>query len=607
MYIACTKNHGIPYLQIHEAYTTKKDGKTYRGAKLIRSIGPLSRYDDGKPDFLNRLRQSFKEGKPIITGLEDLVNMRPAISRIVFELDKNDIANSFCSPKNIGYFLLDGLYDSLGIYDVLNLHKSRSKIAYDLNGLAKLLVFGRTLSPASKLETWNTRYNYAFDIVSSDQLIEVYRVLDVLDNKSETIQKRMNLKIGKAVGRNTEVCFYDVTNYWFEIDENDQDVRDEAGNIVEKGLRKKGVSKEKRGEPIVQMGLFIDDNGIPIAYRLFPGNATDQTTLIPALEKSIDNMNFQKVIVVADGGLNTGPNIAHMLSRGNGYILSKSTKKSDKTVKEWILDQSGYEWNDNRTFKVKSMIRSRKIKNEAGQALEVKEKLVCYWSKKHYDKEYHENAKFIEYLNSVVAFPDKLKDKQKKIEQFLIKRQVDKSSGEVLDTATHLSVDMDKIQEYLDLLGYYTIMTSEIDKSDREIINKYHGLSRIEDSFRIIKGDLDGRPVYVQTKEHINGHFLVCFISLAMIRLIQHKILGHLGKDTLNEAGWESGLTAERIKKALSGFQADALPGGYFRLTKPTDDLRLILDSLGIYTDLRLPTVHELRQLKYSFDKAFVM
>ena len=607
MFIECVKNNGTDYLRVVEGYSVK-DGATPKcKRRVIRNIGPLSKYDDGNPDYLKRLRQSFKDGKPLIPSLAELYELGQVKRLLSFQIDMDKESDCYTEPKNIGYFLLDGLYDSLGIYDVLNLHKSRSKIEYDLNGLVKLMVFGRTLSPGSKLETWNCRDNYVFDVVSSDQSIEVYRALDVLDDKSEAIQKRMNFKIGKAIGRNTEVCFYDVTNYWFEINENDEDVRDEAGNIVQKGLRKKGISKEKHVEPIVQMGLFIDDNGIPIAYRLFPGNATDQTTLIPALEKSIDSMGFQKVIVVADGGLNTGPNIAHILSRGNGYILSKSTKKSDKAVKEWILDQSGYEWNDTRTFKLKSMLRSRKIKNEAGQTLEVKEKLVCYWSKKHYEREYHENAKFIEYLNSIIAFPDKLKDKQKKIEQFLIKQQVDKSTGEVLDTATHLSVDMDKIQEYLDLLGYYTIMTSEIDKSDHEIINKYHGLSRIEDSFRIIKGDLDGRPVYVQTKEHINGHFLVCFISLAMIRLIQHKILRHLGKDTLNEAGWESGLTAERIKKALSGFQADTLPGGYFRLTKPTDDLRLILDSLGIYTDLRLPTVHELRQLKYSFDKASVM
>lgn len=607
MYIDCVTNSGKPYLRVAESYSINENGVRKSRKRTIRNIGPLSRFDDGKPDFLKRLKRSFIDGHPIIDGLSDLIENKPACKRIVIEFDRDTADDCVAMPKNIGYFLLDGLYDSLGIYDVLNLHKSRSKIEYDLNGLAKLLVFGRMLAPASKHETWNCRNNYAFDIVNSDQLIEVYRALDVLDDKSEAIQKRMNLKIGKTIGRNTEVCFYDVTNYWFEIDENDEDVTDEAGNIIQKGLRKKGVSKEKRGEPIVQMGLFIDDNGIPIAYRLFPGNSTDQTTLIPALEKSIDSMDFQKVIVVADGGLNSGPNIAHILSRGNGYILSKSTKKSDKTVKEWILDQDGYEWNDTRTFKVKSMIRSRKIKNEAGQTFEIKEKLVCYWSKKHYDKEYHENAKFIEYLNSVVAFPDKLKDKQKKIEQFLIKRQVDKSSGEVLDTETHLSVDMDKIQEYLDLLGYYTIMTSEVDKSDHEIINKYHGLSRIEDSFRIIKGDLEGRPVYVQTKEHINAHFLVCFISLTMIRLIQHIILRHLGKDTLNEDGWEAGLTADRIKKALSGFLADALPGGYFRLTKPTADLQLILDSLGIDADLRLPTAHDLRQFKYSFDKAALM
>lgn len=604
MYIACTMNHGIPYLQVHEAYTAQRDGKSYRSARLIRSIGPLSRYDDGKPDFLGRLRQSFKEGKPIIPGLEDLAAGNTTPARIVFELNKSDPAECYSDPKNIGYFLLDGLYDSLGIYDVLNLHKSRSRIEYDLNGLAKMLVFGRVLSPGSKLETWNGRGNYAFGVVNSSQPIEVYRALDVLSDKSDAIQKRMNLKIGKEIGRNTEVCFYDVTNYWFEISENDGDVRDEAGNLAEAGLRKKGVSKEKRGDPIVQMGLFIDDNGIPIAYRLFPGNATDQTTLIPALEKSIDRMQFGKVIVVADGGLNTGPNIAHILSRGNGYILSKSTKKSDKDVKAWILDQSDYKWNESKAFKVKSMLRTRKVKGTDGKELEVKEKLICYWSKKHYDRELHENAKFIEFINSVIEFPDKLKDKQKKIEKFLIKQQVDKSTGEVLNTKTHLSLDMDKVQQYLDLLGYYTIMTSEVDKSDNEIISKYHGLSRIEDSFRILKGDLEGRPVYVQTKAHINAHFLVCFIALTMIRLIQYKILKHLGKDALNEDGWESGLTGERIKKALAGFQADALPGGYFRLTKPSEDLRLLFDSLGINADLRLPTVRELRRLKYSFDKA---
>jgi transposase len=449
--------------------------------------------------------------------------------------------------------------------------------------------------------------DYLFDVTNSEKLIEVYRALDVLNLKAETIQKRMNLKISGSIGRNTEVCYYDVTNYFFEIGQNDEDVTDDEGNVV-KGLRKKGVSKEKRGEPIVQMGLFIDDNGIPIAYRLFPGNNTDQTTLRPALKKSIDRMNFGKVIIIADGGLNNGPNIAHILKEGNGYIVSKSTKKSDKHVKAWMLEEDGYEWNDKKTFKVKSKIRTRTIKDENGENIQITEKLVCYWSKKHYDREVHENAKFIEYLESVIKNPDKLKDKPKKIEKFLAKMQVDKETGEVLENAkTCLSVDTGKVKAYMDLLGYYTLMTSETDKSDREIIDKYHGLSRIEDSFRIIKSDLEGRPVYVRTPAHINAHFLICFIALTMIRLIQYGMLKLIGESTLNEGGWKAGVTAERLKNALGGFMADALPGGYYRLTKPNDDMKLILDSLGIDADLRLPTISELRKLKYSFDKMTIM
>lgn len=606
MFIECIKNNGVDYLRVMEAYRIKEGGGSKCRRRVVRNIGPLSRYDDGKPNYIARLRQSFKDGKPIIENLAELVEGKPVRRRIAIEYDLNNSENCFCDPKNIGYFLLDAFCDKLGIYDVLNKHKSTTRIEYDLNGLAKLLVFGRVLCPDSKVETFKERNRYAFDVTSSDNLIEVYRALDCLDEKSQAIQRRMNYKIANSIDRNTEVCFYDVTNYYFEIEQNDEDVLDKEGNIIQKGLRKKGVSKEKRGEPIVQMGLLIDDNGLPIAYRLFPGSDIDQTTLRPALKKSIDTLNFGKVIIVADGGLNSDKNIAHILKTGNGYILSKSTKKSAKHIRTWILDKNGYEWNEKKTFKVKSMIRERNVEDEDGNKITIKEKLVCYWSKKHYDREVKGNEKFIEYLNSVIANPDKLKDKPRKVERFLDKLEVDRETGEVLDTATHLSLNMGKIREYLDLMGYYTIMTSEIEKTDREIISKYRGLSKIEDSFRVIKSDLEGRPVYVRTQEHINAHFLVCFIALTIIRLIQFKVLKFQGKDTLNDDGWEAGISAERIKKALASFQADVLPGGYYRLTKPTDDLRLIFDSLGIHADLRLPTVSELRQLKYSFGKASI-
>jgi len=357
----------------------------------------------------------------------------------------------------------------------------------------------------------------------------------------------------------------------------------------------------------VQMGLFMDNNGIPIAYKLFPGNHIDQTTLRPAMKKSLGKMLFGRVIIVADGGLNSGKNLAHIVSSGNGYIVSKSAKGSDTNTKKWILDQSGYISNKENTFKVKSKIRERVVEDENGEKIKIREKIISCWSKSHYLHALHENRKFMEYLNAVIKFPDKLKDKQSKLQKYLKKEQVNKETGEMIDTVSLLSLDTDKINTDMSLMGFYTLMTSEIDMPDHAVIDKYHGLSRIENCFRTIKSNLDGRPVFVRKEEHINAHFLICFIALTMIRLIQYKILVHQGKETKNVQNWELGLSADKIMDSLVRFAADAIPGGYFRLTKPTDGMKLILDAFHIVADLRIPTLKELHQFKYAFDKAALM
>jgi len=604
MYIDCVTNSGKPYLRVAESYSVVVDGVRKNRKRTIRNIGPLSRFDDGKPDFLKRLRQSFDEGTPIINGLDDLVAAKNPSNKITAIFDKRDDSSAFSNPKNIGYFLLDSLYDRLGIYDVLTLQKSRSKIEYDLNGLTKLLVFGRILNPDSKYATWQDKENYLFDVTSSKNLIEIYRALDVLDEKAETIQKRMSLKISKGIGRDTDICFYDVTNYWFEIDDSDEDVLDVDGKVFKEGMRKSGPSKAKNRKPIVQMGLFLDSNAIPIGYKLFPGTHIDQTTLRPAMKKTLNKMAFGKVIVVADGGLNSGKNLAHIVTSGNGYIVSKSAKASDKTTKKWILNQEGYCENKEGTFKSKSELRERMVEDEDGNKIKIKEKIVSYWSQGHYQRALHDNRKFIEYLKDVIAFPDKLKDKQSKLQKYLLKRHVDKETGEIIKPQSILLLDMNKIQTDMDLMGYYTVMTSEIDMPDCDVIDKYHGLSKIEEAFRTIKTDLEGRPVYVRKDEHINAHFLICFIALTMIRIIQYKILVHLGKETKGTRNWELGLSADRIKEAINAFFADAIPGGRFRLSKPTVDFKLIIDAFGVDAELRIPSEHELRQLKYLFDKA---
>jgi transposase len=602
MYVECARVKGRKdYLRVSETYSMKEDGIRKTKKRVIYNIGPLDVYDDGLPNYVDRLKESFRNGNPIIDEISHLASKHSNRRFVSIKFDRNNVDESMLNPKNIGYFMLDSLYDALGIYDVMIKHKSKNKIKYDINGLTKLLVFSRVLSPASKLSTFHDKDDYLFSLTSSNNLKDVYNLLSELDKIQDSIQKRIRYKIDKEIKINKEICYYDVTNYYFEIDKNDEDTIDKKGNIIDNGLRKKGVSKENRHEPIVQMGLFIDDRGIPIGYKLFPGNNIDQTTYRPTYCKTIDKMNFDRVIIVADGGLNSSMNIKHILDNGNGYIISKSIKKSDKETKAWILNDNGYRYNDKGSFKVKSMIRKRVVKDVSGNMREIEEKLVSFWSKKHYDKEMHENKKFIEYLESVIDNPDKLKDKQKKIEKFLRKEQVIKQTGEIVKTTTHISLETEKIKEYMASLGYYTIMTSEINKTDEEIIDKYRGLSKIEDSFRVTKTDLKTRPVYVYTKEHINAHFLICFIALTMIRLIQYKVKTYENIDAIS---LKQGVTADKIKYALQSFQVTKLPSDYFLITKPTEEMKLILDAFKIDMNLSIPNISNIRQLKLLIDKA---
>jgi hypothetical protein len=212
MYIACTKNHGTDYLQVHEAYSVLENGKSKQKIRVVKNIGPLARFDDGKGDYLARLRQSFKTGKCLIPQLDELKSEEAKERKqLSVKFNRDFPSECICDVKNIGYFLLDGLYDSLGIGEVIDLHKSRSKIGYDLNGLTKLLIFERVLDPSSKQATWYDKSKYLFGITKSDNLIEIYRTLSVLDLKAGTIQKRMNLKIQAAIKRDKSICFYDVT------------------------------------------------------------------------------------------------------------------------------------------------------------------------------------------------------------------------------------------------------------------------------------------------------------------------------------------------------------------------------------------------------------
>lgn len=199
--------------------------------------------------------------------------------------------------------------------------------------------------------------------------------------------------------------------------------------------------------------------------------------------------------------------------------------------------------------------------------------------------------------------PDKLKDKQRKSQEFIKKIQVDKKTGEILNTKEVVVLLDEKIKKYQEQMGFYSIETSELELDDREIIDRYHGLSRIEDSFRVIKSDLVGRPVYVWTDEHIHAHFLICFIALTIIRIWQHKVLQNDGKDTLNSSGWECGITANAFADSLAAFNADRVSEEYYKVSNPDENIKKLLHIVNSNRDLRFPTQSILKQLKNDIAK----
>ena len=614
MYLDCFKNYGKPYLRIVHNFYHTDNGKLKQRRVTLKNLGLLSNYDDGKPDLLKRLREQFKNGELVDLSQFDLTKIQKEKDTIPVK----DI-NLKLNPKNIGYLLLNQMYHNLGIDVFLNRIKSDSKIEYDLNGLTKLLIFERILNPQSKKKTFENKNRYLFPVTTSEDLNDVYKTLDVLNENSKKIQNRMNTRIkNSSIGRVTDLTYYDVTNYYFEtmygdddvyeLDENNEIVKDEKGQpvIVQKGFRKKGVSKEGKKEPIVQMGLFIDNNGIPVSHKLFPGNTQDKTTFKNVLENDVDDMDLGRIVVVADNGMNTQENKYLIVEKGNGYIVSKSVKKSWKKMGPWALDNTDYTEIKNSfgevVFKYKSRINEIELtyKNEDGtkSKRKAKEKEIIYWSKKHYEKEVNQNKKFIEYLESCKEHPDKLKDKERKSQQFIKTVDVDKETGEVIHPEKVIVFLDEKLKKYKETMGFYSIVTSEIEEDDREIINRYHGLSRIEDSFRIIKSDLEGRPIYVWTEEHIKAHFLICFIALTIIRIIQYKILKYENKSTLNVDGWEQGITAEKIKEALNNFQADQVYCDYYKITEIDEEMDKILKSNEIQFQFEDYNIQEIKTLR---------
>jgi transposase len=440
------------------------------------------------------------------------------------QLDRGSV-----NRKNYGYIVFSKIYHELEIDWFLKNARRHENFKFNTDAIMRLLVYAKLLYPGSKRaahlikERFFDNFNFSLD--------DVYDALTHFDKISEMLQQHLHEKITEQYKRETDLVYYDVTNYYFEIDKQDD-------------LRKNGPSKEKRKKPIVQMGLLMDKSALPISYKMFPGNTHDSQTLMPMLTQLKKKFGVKRVITVADKGLNSGDNIAFNTALGDGYIYSKSVRGASADFEEWVLDESGYRSLTDK-YKLKSKIVpdaeiyitvEQTGKKRKKKKMTVEQKWIAFYSEKYAARAKHKREEAIEKAIKMIENPAKYRRTYDYgAAGYIENLKIDKDTGEIINIEDTLILNQQKIEEEEKYDGYYAIVTSELDDSDEHIIEMYHGLWRIEESFKITKSVLGARPIYLTNKNHINAHFLICFISLLIARIVERRLEGKYTIDKITE------------------------------------------------------------------------
>ena len=531
MYLKIAKKEKGMYLTIVEKYWDK-DKKCSR-EKTAKIIG----YLDSSSDNYNELVSSYKKEAAEMTKK----NKEDSNSNISINLNE-ELPDNYDDLKNIGYVIFKYIYKELELDKFFKKVASNYEIEYDLNKIFELMVYSRILFPASKKKTYENR-NIFFESYDDIDLENIYRALTIFSENEKELQKWIYDHSVTKYNRDLSSTYFDCTNYYYDISKPDIDDVDDDGKLLLKRYRKYGPEKNHRKDPIVELGLLMDNTSIPLAYELFPGNESEKLHMLPVVNRARKEYGFNRTIVVADRGLNTSDNIYKLNgsnksdnNKRDGYIYGQSVRGADQEFKDYVLDQDGYvdtkiiDNNSEITFRHKSRIYPKTIyvesPNKKGVLTKhkttVDQKQLVYYSKKYADKQKLERDRAIERAKDLIAHPKKYdKVSAKGASGYVINIAFDKN-GEIINRSMEL--DVDKIQEEEKYDGYYSIVTSELNMSDIEIREKYRGLIRIEDTFKITKSELDTRPIFVRTNEHIEGHFTTCFTALILIRLLELKL-----------------------------------------------------------------------------------
>lgn len=556
MFIRVTKSPTSNFTKVYlvEGYRDE-NGKSKQ--RVIKCYGNLEQLKEKDPNVLDKLRAEAKEiPKNAVDISIKLTEPNSAMER----------------DQNYGYFFLERIYKDLQISQFIKDHAPRSKQEFDLNEILQLLVFGRILNPSSKKATveYQDQYFNPFQVT----LDSVYESLSQFHGLNNDLQCHLNQRVSKLYGRDASLVFYDVTNYYFEIDKEDD-------------LKKIGVSKENKKSPIVQMGLLIDQKGLPIAYQIFPGNIHDSSTLIPFMEEMREKYHFGKVILTADKGLNSGKNLAFLTSHKDGYIVSQKVRGTSKEFIDKVLEEDGYLYNSSGTFKMKSFLRERTVKDADEKEVLLKEKVVCFWSHDFDAREKSKRDDLEARIQEFLLKPSKYNSSNKYgVKKYLKLQNVDKETGEIKKIEPFLEFDKAKYDRDVTLDGYYVLISSELDFSNEKIIEKYRGLWKIEESFKVLKSDLEGRPVYVRRNDHIKGHFLICFIALLISRILELKL--------------DHRFSVRKLQKALGDATCRKIDKGIYSLNKQDEIYHEIENAFGVTLDYRHVRVEQLRSYRKS-------
>ena len=500
MFIRIKPGGKYKYVEIVESY---RDPVTKTSVPLtIQRLGRLDKLEEKDPEILEKLRAQVAEINQNVNKKKES-EKRLEVEKFLSTTDGEETKEGY-PEKNYGHAIYRKIWDEMNFDTKLKkLQKEHSAATYDLANITYLMVINRLLNPGSKLAVYKEMDNFLWKVekIEKINLNHIYRSLDLLAANKEEIEEYTDKRIRKLYQRELDVAFYDVTTYAFESVETD-------------GLKEFGYSKDKKfNEVQVVMGLLIDRYGIPLGYELFPGNTSDYSTLATILGQLKEKYKIKKIIITADRGLNSKNNLQLIKEMGFGYVMAYKIRGATEKIKKEVLDQEGYTW-EKDTFRYKVYDYENRIKSKDGEVV-LDEKLIVTWSETRRQKDEHDRLRLVEKAQKLMEKPGAVAAEMKKGGKKYLKPEKGKIQFEI---------NYEQIEYDAQFDGYYGIETSEMSLSAAEIIEIYHGLWKIEESFRVLKTDLEVRPCFVWTEKRIKGHFVMCFIALTIQRILEYKL-----------------------------------------------------------------------------------